>query len=103
MAKKTTEIRVEPVGKGFIVHHSHDNMGKGPYQEPTKHLFAGAGAHTKMMEHLHNATKPKGVKTMRSAMEDAYNKLKKQPDETELNPDNETEPMDETPELKSEE
>jgi hypothetical protein len=68
MAKsKVPEIRIEPLEKKgqFLVHHSQDTMGSGPYKAPKKFAF---GSHAEMVKHVAQVTKPKGPSSFKDAL-----------------------------------
>ncbi len=66
MAKKQKqELRIEPVDKGYIVHHSHNYDSPGKYQAPTKHLFTDAKS---MLAHVAKSTTNKAPKSFKDAL-----------------------------------
>lgn len=67
MAKtKLPELRIEPVEKGFIVHHSMDpDTLKGPYKAPTKHLFTDAPS---MLHHVATTLAPRKSQSFKDAL-----------------------------------
>jgi hypothetical protein len=69
MAKKT-EVRIEPVEKGFIVHHSQDTVN-GPYKSPVKHLFTDAPS---MVHHITKTFMPKGKQSFKDALKELKGK-----------------------------
>lgn len=68
MAKKLApEVRIEPVDKGYVVHHSSPSSldGLGKYKPPTKHLFPDAPS---MITHITKTFAPRKVKSFKDAL-----------------------------------